>query len=92
MTNSADWTEWWAWLDDEGLRLRWRQEFAAVLDHLLAIAVGKESEMSDFYEAAGKHMQEEAADELDRFQCGLLNLIVVLRVSPAKANAPILQA
>jgi rubrerythrin len=46
--------------EDGGRRL------AAVVDHLLSIAVGKESEMSDFYEPAGEHMQEEPADELDR--------------------------
>ena len=62
----------------------------AVLDHLLSIAVGKESEMSDLYEPAGQHMQKEPSDELDRVQCHLFNLIVVLRVSPTEADPAIL--
>src|SRR5215467_7186728 len=49
-----------------------------LLDHLVSIAVGKESEMSDLYESAGEHMQEEPADELDRLQGHLFKLIVVL--------------
>jgi hypothetical protein len=53
-------------LRDENLCRGWRQEFAAAPEHLLAIAIGKESEMSDLDEATGEHMQEEAADELDR--------------------------
>ena len=46
--------------------------------------------MSDLYEPAGEHMQEEAADELDRLQRHLFPLIVVLRVSPAEADPAIL--
>jgi hypothetical protein len=90
MAHFADWAEWLAWFYDHGLRRGWRQESAAVLDHFVSIAVGKESEMSDLYEPAGEHMQEEAADELDRLQRHLFPLIVVLRVSPAEADPAIL--
>src|SRR5438309_9956579 len=48
--------------------------------------------MSDLYKPAGQHMQKEPADELDRVQCHLFNLIVVLRVSPTEADPSILQA
>jgi hypothetical protein len=40
------------WLNGDGLRRRWGQEFAAVLDQLLSVAVGKKSEMSDLDEPA----------------------------------------
>jgi len=63
-----------------------------VLDHLLAIAIGKESEMSDLNEPAGEHMKEEATDELGRLQGHLFHLIVVLRVSPAEMDLAIFQA
>jgi hypothetical protein len=63
-----------------------------MLDHLLSIAVGKESKMSDLYEPAREHMQEEPSNKLDRLQLHLFNLIVVLRVSPAEADPIILQA
>jgi hypothetical protein len=91
MAHFANWAEWWSGLHDENLCRGWRQEFAAVLDHLFAIAVGKESEMSDLDETAGEHVKEEAADELRRLQGRLLHLIVVLRVSPAEVDATILQ-
>ena len=68
MPNFAKRAEWEARLHEEDLCRGWRKKFAAVLDHLLAIAIGKESEMSDLDEAAREHMQEEAADELDRIQ------------------------
>ena len=68
MANFAKRAGWEARLHDEDLCWGWRQEFSAVLDHLIAIAVGKESEMSDLDEAAGEHMQGETADELDRLQ------------------------
>jgi hypothetical protein len=68
MAYFADWAEWWVWFHDDSFRRGWRQESSTVLDHLLSIAVGKESEMSDLYEPAGEHMQEEPADELDCFQ------------------------
>jgi hypothetical protein len=77
MAHFADWAEWLALFHDDGLRRGWRQEFAAVLDHLLAFPVGKESEMPDLYETAGEHMQEEPSDELDGLQCHLFDLIVV---------------
>ena len=68
MANFAYRAEWKMRLHHEGLCRGWRQEYAAAPEHLLSIAVGKESEMSDLDEAAGEHMQEEPADELDRFQ------------------------
>jgi len=79
-------------LHDGDLSRGWRQELAATLDHRFAVAVGEESEMSDLDEAAGEHVQEEAADELDGLQGHLLDLIVVLRVSPAEADPTIFQA
>jgi hypothetical protein len=64
MAHSANWAEWLVGLHDNRFHRAWRQEIAAVLDDFLPIAVGKESEMSDLYEPAGKHMQQEPSDEL----------------------------
>jgi hypothetical protein len=68
MARFANWAEWLVGLHDEGLGSGWGQEFAAVLDHHLSIAVGKESEMPDFHKSTRQDMQEESADELDRLQ------------------------
>ena len=68
VANFANRAEWKMRLHDEGLCGGWRQKFAAALDHLLAIAVGEESKMSDLDEAAGEHMKEEATDKLDGLQ------------------------
>jgi hypothetical protein len=92
MARLANRAEWLVRLHDEGLRRRWRQEFAAALDHRFSIAVGKESEVPDLHKSAGQDMQEEPPNKLDRLQCHLFNLIVVLRVSPAEADPAILQA
>jgi hypothetical protein len=48
--------------------------------------------MSDFYESAGEDMQQEPPNELDCIQGHLFYLILVPRVSPAKADTPVLQA
>ena len=54
MTYLANWAERLARFQNEGfLQCRLRQEFAAVLDHRLSIAVGEESEMSDFHKSTG---------------------------------------
>jgi hypothetical protein len=79
------------WLRGDGLRRGWGQEFAAVLDQLLSIAVGQKSEMSDLNESAGEHMQEKPPDELDRLQGRFFNLIVVLRVSPAEVDLAVFE-
>ncbi len=68
MTHVADWAERLTWLDGDDLCGRWRQEFAAVSDDRFAIAVEKESEMSDLDEPAGEHVQEEPAYEVDRVE------------------------
>lgn len=56
MANFANRANWKMRLHHEDLRRGWRQKFPAVLDHLLATAVGKESEMPDLDEAAGEHI------------------------------------
>lgn len=48
--------------------------------------------MPDLDEPARQDMQEEPSDELYRFHCHLFRLIAVLRISPAEADAAILQA
>jgi len=68
-----------------------RQKFAAVLDNLLPIAVGKEPEVPDLHKAAGQYMQQEPPDELDRIQGHFLDLIIVLRIAPAKMHTAVLQ-
>jgi len=91
MANFANRAEWKTRLHHEDLGRGWGQKFAAVLNHFLAIAVGEKSKMSDFDEAAGEHMKEEATDKLDRLQGHLFGLIVVLRVSPTEMNLAIFQ-
>ncbi len=68
MAHLADRAERLAQFQNEGLYSGFRQECAAVLDHRFSMAVGKEPEMSDLYEPAGEHMQEEPSDELDGIQ------------------------
>jgi hypothetical protein len=91
MANFANWAEWKMRLHHEDLRRTWRQKLTTVLDHLLAVAVGEESKMSDLDEAARKHMKEEATDKLDRLQGHLFDLIAVLRVSPTEMDLAIFQ-
>ena len=91
MANFANRAEWKMRLHHEDLCRGWGQEFAAVLDHLLATAVGEESKISDLDKAAGEYMKEEAANKLDRLQGHLFDLIAVLRVSPTEMNPAIFQ-
>jgi hypothetical protein len=91
MASFANRAEWKTGLHHEDLCRGWRQKFAAVLDHLLAAAVGKKSKMSDLDEAAGEHMKEEAPDKLDVLQGHLFDLVAVLRVSPTEMDLVIFQ-
>jgi hypothetical protein len=91
MANFANRAAWKMRLHHQDLCRGWGQEFAAVLDHLLATAVGEESKMSDLDEAAGEHMKEEAPDKLDVLQGHLFDLVAVLRVSPTEMDLVIFQ-
>jgi hypothetical protein len=48
--------------------------------------------MPDFDKAAWQDMQEVPADKFDGVQRHLLNLVSILRISPAEAYAPVFQA
>ena len=86
MAYSADRAEWFPAWHSQRLERKRRQQFAALLDYLLAIPIGEESEVANLDESAGQHMQEEAPDELDGLQGHLLDLIAVLRIAPAKVH------
>ena len=92
MAHFANRAEWLVQFHDEDCYGGWRQELPTALDHHFSTAVGKESKMPDLDEPARQDMQEEPSDELHRFQCHLFRLIAVLRISPAEADAAILQA
>ena len=62
----------------ESLHSKWWQEFAAVLDGLLSVAVGKKSEVPDLHKSTGQHVQKKPPDELHGIQGHLFHLIVVL--------------
>lgn len=62
-----------------------------MLDDRLSIAVGQESKVPDLHKSAGQHMQEKPPDELDGIQGRLFDLIVVVRIAPAKPHVAIVQ-
>jgi len=69
MTYLANRTEWLVECHDEGLHsCGWWQEFTAVLDHRLSIAVGKESEMADLHKTDRQDMQKEPPDKFGRVE------------------------
>ena len=74
---TANWADGFLALGDEWQWSRRWQEFPAPLDHSLPMAVGEEAEMPDLHKATGKHMEEEAPDELHRIERHLLDLIAV---------------
>jgi len=92
MAYSTDWAKWLLRFYYEGLHRKWWQDFAAVLDDLLAVAVGKKSEVSDLHKSAGQHMQQKSPDEFDGIQRHLFHLIVVLGIAPAKMHLAMIQS
>lgn len=66
----------------------WQQR-TAVLNQSLPVAIGKEPEVPNLDEPAGKHMQEESADKFDRIKRRLFNFIAVLRIPPTKVNTAV---
>jgi hypothetical protein len=89
VTDFANRAEWWMRLDDGWQGGQGWKELSATPKHRLSMAVGKESEVSDLHKATRQHMEQEASNELDRIQGHFFDLIVVLRVSPAKAYFPV---
>jgi hypothetical protein len=61
-----------------------------VLNHHPALAVRQKSEMPDLDEAAGQHVQQETADELDGIEGHFFALVMVFRVPPAETHATFL--
>jgi hypothetical protein len=58
---------------------------------LLADTIGQESELADADQSGGKHVEQEAADELDRIQGHDLGSTAVTVVLPVKADTTIFQ-
>ena len=59
---------------------------------LAAVAVGKQSEVTDLDEAGGQDMEQEAADELDRIQAHDAAAVAMPRVPPAEAHLAVVEA
>jgi hypothetical protein len=62
-----------------------------VLQFLFADAIGEEAEVADANQAGRQHMEQEAADELDRIEGHGLGAGVIGVVFPVKADVTILQ-
>jgi hypothetical protein len=58
---------------------------------LSAVAVGKQSEVADLDETGGQHMEQEAADELDRVERHDAAAVTMTRVAPAKAHLAVFE-
>ena len=63
-----------------------------MLDHGPSIAIREESKVPDLHKSSGQHVQEESPDELDGIECHFFDLILVLRVAPAKVHPAVLQS
>ena len=61
-----------------------------MLHHPLSDAIGKEAIMTDFHEAGGEHVHQEAAHELHRLKRHLLGPVPVSGVAPTEVDAPLL--
>jgi len=64
----------------------WRRDGAAEGQRLLTVAVGKQSEVADLNETGGQHMEQEAADELDRVELHYAAAVAMSGVSPSAPN------
>ncbi len=75
-----------------GNRDRAGGEQRAALDQFLsADAVGEEAEVADADQAGGQHVEQEAADELDRIEGHGLGAGMVRVVFPVEADLAVLQ-
>ena len=59
---------------------------------LSAVAVGKQSEVTDLDETGGQHMEQEAADELDRIERHDAAAVAMTGVAPAEAHLSVIEA
>ena len=74
-----------------GDRLTGRQQRAAQRQTCLPLAVGQESKVADVDKARRQHVEQKAADELDRFQRHRLGLVGVGIVLPFESDPTIRQ-
>jgi len=73
-------------------RRRGSEQSATVLQLLFADAIGEEAEVTDADQSGRQHVEQEAADELDRIQGHGLGAGVIGVVFPVKADVTILQS
>ena len=66
-----------------------REMEPAKSERLLAVAVGEQSEVADLDEAGGQHMEQEAADELDRIEGHDLMRLLCLESRQRKRTWPL---
>ena len=59
---------------------------------LTAVAVGKQPEVANLYEAWRQHMEQEAADELGRIESHDAAAVVMPGVAPAEAHLAVFEA
>src|SRR5438874_1045714 len=72
-------------------RLADGEQSAAQLQLVLTDSIGEETELADADQSAGQHVQQKAADELDRVQSHGLGTAAVRVVLPIKRDTPLLQ-
>ena len=68
------------------------EQSAALEQFLFANAIGEEAELADTYESRRQHVEQEAADELDRIEGHDLSAGMVRVVFPVEADAAVLQS
>ena len=61
-------------------------------ERLTPVAVGEQSEVADLDEAGGQHMEQEAADELDRIEGHDAAAVAMTGVPPAEAHLSVVEA
>ena len=76
---------------DRSGRLADGEQSAALFQLLFADSIGEEAELADADQAGGQHVEQEAANELDRIQGHGLGAAVIGVVFPVEADAAIFQ-
>ena len=67
------------------------EQSAALNQFLFADSIGEEAELADADQSGRQHVEQEAADELDRIQGHGLGAAVIGVVFPVKADAAVFQ-
>ena len=74
-----------------GLGEAGHQQSAAELEFVCTVATGEEAELADAYQASRQHVEQEAAQELDRVECHELSTGVVRVIFPLKTDLAVFE-